>query len=125
MSSLYLCHSRDANVGLVHPTAEERVKIWKGTSSACEDSLPVGVPEESKSLTTVPLSTDARMTYWILVDKSLPLNERPILCAGETLLKRAIKNDYDGNVLLSMVSQVCPVSRSTTNEATSLFTIER
>ena len=50
------------------------------------------------------------MTYWILVDKRLSPNERLILCVGEILLKRAIRNDYDGNVKDVVVHGIAIVS---------------
>ncbi|RBR23393.1 uncharacterized protein FIESC28_03772 [Fusarium coffeatum] len=59
MSSSDTRHSCDPNLGLVHPTAEERVKIWKGTSSAWEDSIPVhAFLQESEDLATRAIEND-------------------------------------------------------------------
>lgn len=39
---------------------------------------------ESQFLTGVPLAKDGGMTTWILVDKTLPPEKRPILCSCQT-----------------------------------------
>ncbi|RFN45012.1 lysine acetyltransferase protein [Fusarium flagelliforme] len=110
MSSSDLPDANDPNLGLAHPTAEELVKIWTRTSSSWKDSLPVHVfLEESEYLTTVPLAKDGGMTYWILVDKRLSPNERPILCSCESILKRAITSDPDGNVEDAIVHGIASV----------------
>ncbi|KAF9766623.1 hypothetical protein IL306_000946 [Fusarium sp. DS 682] len=110
MSSSDLPDSNDPHLGLAHPTAEERIKIWTGTSSSWRDSLPVPVfLQESEHLTTVPLAKDGGMTYWVLVDKRLPPNERPILCSCESLVKRATTSDSDGNVKDAVVHGIASV----------------
>lgn len=54
--------------------------------------------ERERYLMTVPLSKDGGMTHWILVNKNLPPNERPILGSCESVRKRALISDKHGNV---------------------------
>ena len=108
-----LPHSNATTLQLSHPTPGEQIKIWTSSWASWGDSLDL--PEylkESQFLTTIPLARDGGMTMWILVDKNLPPDERPILCSCESLAKRARASDADGNVgeviVHGVASVFCP-----------------
>jgi GNAT superfamily N-acetyltransferase len=73
---------------LTHPTPEENIETWTlnsvnwGTSLSTPDYL-----EREAYLTTIPLAKNGGITHWILVDRNLPPNLRPILASCETLRK--------------------------------------
>ena len=105
--------SDSPNLHLSHPTPSECVKIWTNTSASWRDSLtPPVYLQESLFLTTVPLAKDGGMTIWILVDKNLPHDDRPILCSCESFLKRSLMSDVDGKVeevvVHGIASVFCP-----------------
>ena len=50
------------------------------------------------------------MTTWILVDKNLPPDDRPILCSCESFLKRALKSGTDGRIEEVVVHGIASVS---------------
>ncbi|KKZ62799.1 hypothetical protein EMCG_02842 [[Emmonsia] crescens] len=84
---------------LDHPTNAENNVIWMLTSSEWKDALPADIfLEESQYLMTVPLAKDGVMTQWVLVDKNLPLEQRPLLASCETFRKRSWISDKHGNV---------------------------
>ncbi|KAI1387614.1 uncharacterized protein F4822DRAFT_430361 [Hypoxylon trugodes] len=98
---------------LSHPTENECVKIWTNTSTSWGDSLELPeYLEESLFLTTIPLAKDGGMTTWILVDKNLPPDNRPIVCSCESFYKRSLTSDADGNVedvvVHGIASVFCP-----------------
>jgi GNAT superfamily N-acetyltransferase len=81
----------DANspsLHLTHPTPAENVETWTlnsvnwGTSLSTPDYL-----EREAYLTTIPLAKDGGITHWVLVDRHLPANLRPILASCESLRK--------------------------------------
>ncbi len=80
--------SNSPSLYLTHPTPEENVKTWTlnsvnwGTSLSQPDYL-----EREAYLTTIPLAKDGGITHWILVDRNLPPNQRPILASCESLRK--------------------------------------
>jgi len=49
-----------------------------------------GYLERERYLSTVPLNANGGLTHWILVDESLPADERPILASCESLRKRVV-----------------------------------
>ncbi|MCJ1329413.1 hypothetical protein MMC10_006093 [Thelotrema lepadinum] len=105
--------SASPDLCLSHPTPEECVKIWTSTSASWKDALTLPVYlEESQFLTTVPLAKNGGMTTWILVDRSLPPNERPILCSCESFRKRSLTSDAQGNgednIVHGIASVFCP-----------------
>lgn len=82
--------SKSSNLILSHPTHEECRTIWKLSFTDWGDALSLsGYLEESHFLTSVPLAKEGGMSIWILVDKYLPPDRRPILCSCETIRKRA------------------------------------
>jgi len=75
---------------LTHPTLEEREATWKLNFKSWGGPLDeTQYIERETYLTTVPLARDGGVTHWILVDSSLPPNQRPILGSCESLRKRA------------------------------------
>lgn len=102
--------SNSPDLYLSHPTPDECVKIWTNTSASWKDSLTVPIYlKESLYLTTVPLAKDGGMSTWILVDKNLPPNERPILCSCESFRKQALTSDAAGDVSDTIVHGIASV----------------
>jgi len=103
----------DANspdIQLSHPTDAECLTIWGLSSLAWRDALTLPqYLEESAFLTTVPLAKDGGMTIWILVDKSLPPGQRPILCACESFRKRALLSTKEGEPTETIIHGVASV----------------
>lgn len=83
--------SDSPNLALLHPTQEERVEIWKlnGASWRGAMSLPTYLRRE-KYLENQAFTKDGGITFWILVDSTLPPNERPILGSCESFRKRGL-----------------------------------
>lgn len=76
---------------LVHPTPAERVECLKLNGAAWKGPLTFDqYIEREDYLRTQRLSKDGSLTLWILVDGSLPPDNRPILSACETLRKPAL-----------------------------------
>ncbi len=100
MTSLEALPREDSpDLYLTHPTPAESVQVWTLVHSSWGDSLKL--PQflaESAHLLTVPLAKDGGMTLWILVDKNLPPDERPILASCETFKKRGLVADGKGGV---------------------------
>jgi hypothetical protein len=80
--------SKSESLYLTHPTPEEKEATWClnsvnwGSALSKSDYL-----EREAYLTTVPLARNGGVTHWILVDRALPPNERPILASCESLRK--------------------------------------
>ncbi|KAJ8124617.1 hypothetical protein O1611_g9023 [Lasiodiplodia mahajangana] len=105
-----LPNSQSYDLHLAHPTKEERIKIWSRTFASWGDSLEL--PEhlqQSLFLQTVPLSRNGGMTMWILVDKTLAPDQRPILCSCETYYKRSLVSGPDGKVGEAVVHGIASV----------------
>jgi hypothetical protein len=106
--------SKSPDLHLSHPTPNECVKISTNNSDSWRDSLtrPVFL-QESLFLATVPLAKDGGMTTWILVEKNLPQDHRPIFCSCETFLKRSLMSDADGKIeeviVHGIASVFCPL----------------
>ncbi|KAL1956728.1 hypothetical protein VTO42DRAFT_6878 [Malbranchea cinnamomea] len=95
---------------LDHPTDEESIAIWMLTASSWRYALSIPqYLEKSSYLMTVPLAKDGGLTQWILVDKTLPPNQRPIPASCETLRKRALVSDVHGNVTEAIAHGVASV----------------
>ncbi|PVH91788.1 hypothetical protein DM02DRAFT_734035 [Periconia macrospinosa] len=101
-------HSRD--LVLRHPTPDECVKIWTATAESWGDTLPFSLYlKESQYLTTIPLAKNGNRTDWILVNKNLPPDQRPILSSCETFRKRSLTSDALGNITESIVHGIASV----------------
>lgn len=87
------------NLHRSHPTHKENEAIWKSTSDSWKDALTVSqYLEESAYLMTVPLAKNHRMTRWVLVDKNLPPDQRPLLASCETFRKQSLVSDSERNL---------------------------
>ena len=76
---------------LTHPTPSERNATW--TLNANNWGKALGLDnylEREEHLLTAPLAENGGITHWILVDGSLPENERQILSSCESLRKPAL-----------------------------------
>ena len=102
--------ARSPDLHLSHPTAGECQTVWRLSSLAWTDALSLPqYLEESAYLTTVPLAKDGAMTNWILTDKNLPPDQRPILCSCETFRKRAFIRASNGNLSEKIIHDVASV----------------
>lgn len=102
--------AQSPDLHLSHPTAGECQTVWKLGSLAWTDALSLPqYLEESAYLTTVPLAKDGVMTNWILTDKNLPPDQRPILCSCKTFRKRGFISDRDGNLTEKIIHGVASV----------------
>ena len=110
LSLAALPDARSPILRLSHPTAGECQTVWKLSSLAWTDALSLPqYLEESAYLTTVPLAKDGAMTNWILTNKELPPDQRPILCSCETFRKRAFISDMNGNLSEKIIHGVASV----------------
>jgi len=83
--------SKSPNLHLTHPTEEEKVETWTLNSTSWGGALSQqDYLEREEYLTKAPLARDGGVTHWILVDKELPPNRRPVLASCETLRKRSL-----------------------------------
>ncbi|KAL9029779.1 MAG: hypothetical protein Q9196_002021 [Gyalolechia fulgens] len=99
-----------SDLHLSHPTARECQIVWTLSSQAWADALSLPqYLEESAYLTTVPLARYGAMTNWILTDKTLPPDQRPIICSCETFRKRAFISDVDGSLAENIIHGVASV----------------
>ncbi|WEW57465.1 hypothetical protein PRK78_002932 [Emydomyces testavorans] len=95
---------------LSHPTEQETNRIWKLISASWKDALSVPqFLEESAYLMTIPLAKDNGMTLWILVDKTLPPDHRPLLASCESFRKRSLVSDKNGNVIETITHGIASV----------------
>jgi len=102
--------SSSPELHLTHPEPEENVAIWTLTSNAWKDALTIPLYlEESSYLMTVPLAKDGGMSQWVLVDRNLPPNQRPLLASCESFRKRSLISDTHGNVTEGITHGVASV----------------
>ncbi|EGE06484.1 hypothetical protein TEQG_05484 [Trichophyton equinum CBS 127.97] len=91
--------AQSPNLHLAHPTENENLSIWKDTSAEWKGALTVSeYMKEYQYLMTVPLARNGCMTQWILVDKTLPADQRVILASCETFRKASLTRELDGSV---------------------------
>lgn len=109
-----LPNARSPSLHLAHPTDLENLAIWELTADAWKDALSVDMyVQEAAYLMTVPLARNGGMTQWVLVDKNLPPDQRPLLASCETFLKRSWISDTDGNVTEAITHGVASVFTDT------------
>lgn len=102
-----LVPAQSPDLHLAHPTADECISIWKLSSSEWKDALSLSLYLESSAYSnTIPLAKDGGITIWILVDKNLTPDHRPILCSCETFRKRCLVSDAKGVVTESITHGV-------------------
>ncbi|CAL8578245.1 hypothetical protein XPA_004037 [Xanthoria parietina] len=96
--TLALPKAQSPNLYLTHPTSREFEAIYSLGFLEWGDALTLPqYLEESAFLTTVPLARDEGMSIWFLTDKTLPLDQRPILCSCETFRNRTFTTDREGH----------------------------
>ncbi|KAH8593522.1 N-acetyltransferase-like protein [Bisporella sp. PMI_857] len=86
-----------SSLRLVHPTNAEKIATW--TLTAKNWGVALGLKnylEREEYLTKIPLAKDNGVSHWILVDSSLPQDNRPILASCESLRKRTLVRTKDG-----------------------------
>ena len=103
--------SDSSDLVLSHPTPQECCSIWKLSYLEWGDALTLPeYLEESEFLSSVPLAENGGMTLWILVDRYLPPDHRPILCSCETFRKKcfvARDSVLSKNIIHGVASVFC------------------
>ncbi|KAL8908686.1 MAG: hypothetical protein Q9207_000654 [Kuettlingeria erythrocarpa] len=108
--TLALPRAQSPDLYLTHPTSEEFKAIYSLGFHEWGDAL--NLPqylEESTFLTTVPLARDGGMTIWCLTDRTLPQDQRPILCSCETFRNRTYIADREGHFDEAIIHSVASV----------------
>ena len=94
---LQIPDARSPTLYLTHPTPSEFNTIYSLSFLAWGDALSLPqYLEESMFMTTIPLAKDDGMRVWMLTDRTLSPDYRPILCSCETFRKRAFVTDKQG-----------------------------
>ena len=102
--------SQDPSLHLVHPTPAEFKKVYSLSFHSWGDALTLPqYLQESAYLTTVPLAKDGGMKVWILTDRTLRPDERPILSSCETFRKRAFVKQTDGSFSETIIYGIASV----------------
>ncbi|OBT39240.1 hypothetical protein VE00_09942 [Pseudogymnoascus sp. WSF 3629] len=85
---------------LTHPTPSERRNTWLKSSTDWGAALPtpVYIERESHLCSASALADAGGITHWILVDRSLPADARPVLATAESLRKRTLVATPEGVV---------------------------
>lgn len=105
--------AKSENLHLDHPTDQENLIIWTQSAEEWKDALSVEkFIEEAKYMMTIPLAKDGGLTQWILVDKTLPPDQRPVLASCETFRKRSWISDAAGNVTETITHGIASVFTS-------------
>lgn len=88
----YILPSSDSpNLALLQPTQQEKVETWKLNGSSWRGTMSLSMYLQREAhLENQAFTRDGGITFWILVDSTLPLNERPILGSCESFRKRAL-----------------------------------
>ena len=108
--SFALPDARDPNLHLTHPSTSEFNRVYSLSFVSWGDALTLPqYLEESMYLTTVPLAKNDGMRIWILVDKNLDPDKRPILCSCETFRKRAFVSDTNGRFSEAVIYGIASV----------------
>ncbi|CAO1601615.1 hypothetical protein XANCAGTX0491_005268 [Xanthoria calcicola] len=124
--TLALPKAQSPDLYLTHPTSREFGAIYSLGFVEWGDALTLPqYLEESAFLTTVPLARDEGMSIWFLTDKTLPLDQRPILCSCETFRNRTFITDREGHfrevVTHSVASVFCNPNHRRRGYATRLL----
>ena len=83
--------SDSPNLALLHPTRHEKVETWKLNGDSWRGTMPLQTYLRREThLENQDFTKDGGITFWILVDSTLPPNERPILASCESFRKRAL-----------------------------------
>jgi len=86
-----LASSDSPNLTLTQPTPEEKEATWKVNGQAWQGSMdmPTYIRREIQ-LENQELTREGGITFWVLVDATLPPNARPILSSCESIRKKAV-----------------------------------
>ena len=91
MASSEFPPSKSPHLALLHPTQEEKVETWKLNGASWRGTMPISIYLRREAhLEDQPFTKDGGITFWILVDTTLPPNKRPILGSCESFRKRAL-----------------------------------
>lgn len=91
MAACKLPSSDSPNLALLHPTQQEKVETWNLNGHSWRGTMPLSIYLcREAHLENQAFTKDGGITFWILVDRTLPPNERPILGSCESLRKRAL-----------------------------------
>ncbi|KAF6229090.1 hypothetical protein HO133_007204 [Letharia lupina] len=91
MATYELPSSDSPDLALLHPTQEEKVETWKLNGASWRGAMPLPIYLRRETyLENQAFTKDGGITFWILVDSTLPRNERPILGSCESFRKRAL-----------------------------------
>lgn len=91
MAAYELPSSHSPNLVLLHPTQEEKIETWKLNGASWRGTMPICTYlRRETQLENQAFTKDGGITFWILVDSTLPPNERPILGSCESFRKRAL-----------------------------------
>lgn len=91
MAACELPASYSPNLALLHPTQEEKIETWKLNGISWRGTMPISTYLRREiHLENQAFTKDGGITFWILVDSTLPPNERPILASCESFRKRAL-----------------------------------
>ncbi|KAL6719318.1 hypothetical protein ACLMJK_003557 [Lecanora helva] len=79
------------NLVLTHPTPEEKQATWKLNGQAWRGTMDISTYVRREAhLEDQAFTRDGGITFWILVDTTLPPNARSILASCETFRKKAL-----------------------------------
>lgn len=108
--TLTLPNAQSIDLYLTQPTFREFEAIYSLGFLEWGDALTLPeYLEESAFLTTVPLAKDGGMSIWLLTDKNLSPDHRPILCSCETFRNRTLITDREGHFSEAIIHSVASV----------------
>ena len=103
-------NAQSPDLHLTHPTSSEFNSIYSLGFQEWGDALTLPqYLEESAFLTTVPLAKDGGMSIWFLTNRTLPQDDRPILCSCETFRNRTFVTTSDGHSSEAIIHSVASV----------------
>lgn len=102
----FLPDANSPNLILTQATDEERKIIWTRNQTEWGGALNVDdyIKREEYVTNTSPLTRGGGISHWVLVDKTLPENQRPILACAESIRKRAWVREAGSNELKEVLT---------------------
>src|SRR5579859_2205651 len=86
-----LPNSNSPALFLDHPTRLEKLSTWSKSETYWRGALPVEAYfRREVHLSEQAHTRDGGITYWVLVDRDLPRDNRPILSTCESIRKKAL-----------------------------------
>ena len=99
--------SGERSLCLTQPTIEEAKKIYGLSYQAWGDALTLPQYMERRMMAiNDPLAQDSGTKEWILTDRTLPADDRPILSSCKTINKSAFVKQMDGSISETVVCGV-------------------